>query len=266
MQILWILLTQYSVVYFTASIITANLLFNIKLLCNLQKIQHVIIHVWHCNTVIPVIIQRKFTFSILTRSISSTQQTSFGISCSLKPQSWGTMLTWQWSRRQSLTPSTKRVSHRGSLLKGVAVQGVLFLSILNAKLTEKRKLGREMCTSNRDDHKLENTVKQSRFRHLGELHKEWTEAGVIASRVTRSSGQPTVQRPGSSHGLPAGVGIQTHNLGLPWVSSPTLYPLGQWGMCSPLLLFQRTSNTRNLYCMDDHLLKLKCKYSNILRY
>ncbi len=42
-----------------------------------------------------------------------------------------------------------------------------------------------MCTSNRDDHKLENTVKQSRFKHLVELHKQWTEAGVSASRVTR---------------------------------------------------------------------------------
>ncbi len=41
-----------------------------------------------------------------------------------------------------------------------------------------------MCTSYKDDCKLENTVKQSRFKHLGELHKEWTEAGVSASRVT----------------------------------------------------------------------------------
>ncbi len=41
-----------------------------------------------------------------------------------------------------------------------------------------------MCTSNRDDRKLENTVKQSRFKYLGELHKEWTEAGVSAPRVT----------------------------------------------------------------------------------
>ncbi len=41
-----------------------------------------------------------------------------------------------------------------------------------------------MCTSNMDDRKLENTVKQSWFKHLGELHKEWTEAGVSASRVT----------------------------------------------------------------------------------
>ncbi len=35
---------------------------------------------------------------------------------------------------------------------------------------------------------------------------------------------------------------------------------------SPLLWFQRTRDTQNLYCMDGHLLKLKCKYSNILRY
>ncbi len=41
-----------------------------------------------------------------------------------------------------------------------------------------------MCSSSRDDRKLENTVKKSRFKHLGELHKEWTEAGVSASRVT----------------------------------------------------------------------------------
>ncbi len=46
------------------------------------------------------------------------------------------------------------------------------------------------------------------------------------SAHTWSSGQPTVQRPGSSCGLPAGAGIRTHNLGLPRVSSPTLYPLG----------------------------------------
>ncbi len=75
-------------------------------------------------------------------------------------------------------------SHRRSLLKGVAVHRVLYQSILNAKLTGRKKLGRKRCKSNRDDRKLENTVKQSRFKHLGELHKEWTKDGVSASRVT----------------------------------------------------------------------------------
>ncbi len=70
-------------------------------------------------------------------------------------------------------PPQKRVSHRRSLLKGVAVYRVLYQSILNAKLTGRKNLGRKMCTSNRDDCKLENTVKQSWFKHLGELHKEW---------------------------------------------------------------------------------------------
>ncbi len=83
-----------------------------------------------------------------------------------------------------MTPSTKRVSHRGSLLKGVTAYRVLYQSILNAKLTGRKNLGRKRCTSNRDDCKLENTVKQSWFKHLGELHTEWTEAGVSASRVT----------------------------------------------------------------------------------
>ncbi len=80
--------------------------------------------------------------------------------------------------------STKRVSHRVSLLKGVTVYRVLYQSILNAKLTGRKNLGMKRYTSNRDDCKLENTVKQSWFKHLGELHKEWTEAGVSASRVT----------------------------------------------------------------------------------
>ncbi len=53
------------------------------------------------------------------------------------------------------------LNKRGSLLKGVAVYRVLYQSILNAKLTGRKNLGRKRCTGNRDDRKLENTVKQS---------------------------------------------------------------------------------------------------------
>ncbi len=74
-------------------------------------------------------------------------------------------------------------SKMGHHWKRVAVQWVLYQSISNAMLTGRKMLGRKMCTSNRDDRKLENTVKQSWFKHLRELHKEWTEAGVSASRV-----------------------------------------------------------------------------------
>ncbi len=50
--------------------------------------------------------------------------------------------------------------------------------------------------------------------------------------------------------------------GCQWSSSGQ-FPSQQ---CSPFLWFQRTKDTQNLYCMDGHLLKLKCKYSSILRY
>ncbi len=49
------------------------------------------------------------------------------------------------------------VSHRGALLKGGAVQGVLYQIILNAKLIGRKNLGRKRCTSNKDDCKLENS-------------------------------------------------------------------------------------------------------------
>ncbi len=74
--------------------------------------------------------------------------------------------------------SQRAIAERGGCYR------VLYQSILNAKLTGRKNLGRKRCTSNRDDRKLENTVKQSWFKHLWELHKEWTEAGVSASRVT----------------------------------------------------------------------------------
>ncbi len=40
------------------------------------------------------------------------------------------------------------------------------------------------CTSNRDNRTLERIVKQNPFKHVGEIHKEWTAAGVSASRTT----------------------------------------------------------------------------------
>ncbi len=64
-------------------------------------------------------------------------------------------------QKTNIDTSTKRLSHRRSLLKGVAVYRVLYQSILNANLTGRKNLGRKRCTSNRDDRKLENTVKQS---------------------------------------------------------------------------------------------------------
>ncbi len=87
------------------------------------------------------------------------------------------------TQKRTLTPSTKRVSHRGSLLKGVAVYRVLYQSILNAKLTGRKNLGRKRCTSNRDDRKLENTV--SKADSTVRAHKEWLKLSQCI-KFTRS--------------------------------------------------------------------------------
>ncbi len=55
---------------------------------------------------------------------------------------------------------------------------------VNRKLSGRKKCGRKRCTTNRENRSLMKIVKQNWFKNLGELHKEWTEAGVKASRAT----------------------------------------------------------------------------------
>ncbi len=53
---------------------------------------------------------------------------------------------------------------------------------VNRKLSGRKKCGRK-STTYREKHSLMRIVKQNRFKNLGELHKEWIEAGVKASRA-----------------------------------------------------------------------------------
>uniref|UniRef100_A0A670KI36 Transposase Tc1-like domain-containing protein n=1 Tax=Podarcis muralis TaxID=64176 RepID=A0A670KI36_PODMU len=55
---------------------------------------------------------------------------------------------------------------------------------INGKLCGRGKCGRKKCTSSRDDHSLERIVRKRPFKCVGDFHKEWTEAGVSASRAT----------------------------------------------------------------------------------
>ncbi len=48
---------------------------------------------------------------------------------------------------------------------------------VNRMLSGRKKCGRKRCTTNRENRSLMRIVKQNRFKNLGELHKEWTEAG-----------------------------------------------------------------------------------------
>ena len=55
---------------------------------------------------------------------------------------------------------------------------------INRAAKGRKRCGRKRCTSNRDNRTLERIVKQSPFKNVGEIHKEWTAAGVSASRTT----------------------------------------------------------------------------------
>ncbi len=55
---------------------------------------------------------------------------------------------------------------------------------VNRKLSGRKKCGRKRCTTNRENRSPMRIVQQNQFKNLGELHKEWTEAGVKASRAT----------------------------------------------------------------------------------
>ncbi len=55
---------------------------------------------------------------------------------------------------------------------------------VNRNLSGRKKCERKGCTTNRENRSLMRIVKQNRFKNLGELHKEWTEAGVKASWAT----------------------------------------------------------------------------------
>ncbi len=87
-----------------------------------------------------------------------------------------------------MTPFIKRVSHRGSLLKGVTVYRVLYQSILNEKLTGRKNLGRKRCTSHREDCKLDSNTCESFTRSglkLESVHQESPRSDVFRKRATK---------------------------------------------------------------------------------
>ncbi|KAI2665121.1 Transposable element Tc1 transposase [Labeo rohita] len=92
-----------------------------------------------------------------------------------------------------------------------------------------RKLsGRKRCTTNRENRSLERLVKQNQFKNLGELHKEWTEAGVKASRA---STHRRVKEFGYSCGIPLVKPLLNHRQcqrRLTWAKQKKKWFVAQW--------------------------------------
>ncbi len=96
----------------------------------------------------------------------------------------GRLLIWQLSRRQSLTPFTRRVSHKHSLPKKLAVHRVLYPSMLTESWLEWKSVEEKDAQSTERTTALWGLSSKHWFQSVGELHKQWTEAGVKASRAT----------------------------------------------------------------------------------
>ncbi len=86
---------------------------------------------------------------------------------------------------------------------------------VNRKLSGRKKCGRKRCTTNRENRSLMKIVKQNRFKNLGELHKQWTEAGVKASRAT-------------THRRVKEFGYSCHQRRLTWAKEKKNWTVAQW--------------------------------------
>ncbi len=92
----------------------------------------------------------------------------------------------------------------------LAVYRVLYPSMLTESWVEGKR-----CTTNRENRSLMRIVKQNRFKNLGELHKEWTEAGAKASRDT------TYRRVKE-------FGYSCHQRRLTWAKEKKNWTVAQW--------------------------------------
>ncbi len=72
------------------------------------------------------------------------------------------------------------ISHKHSLPKKLAVHRVLYPSMLTESWVEGKSVEEKDAQPAWENHSLMRIVKQNRFKNLGELHNEWTEAGVKA--------------------------------------------------------------------------------------
>ncbi len=110
---------------------------------------------------------------------------------------------------------TRRVSHKHSLPKKLSVHRVLYPKHVNRKLSGRKKCGRKRCITNRENRSLTRIVKKNQFKNLGELHKEWTETGVKASRVT-------------THRRVEEFGYSCHQRRLTWTKEKKNWTVAQW--------------------------------------
>ncbi len=97
---------------------------------------------------------------------------------------------------------------------------MLYQSILNAKLTGRKNLGRKRCTSNRDDCKLENTVITD-----SNTCESFTRSGLKLESVHQESPRSDVFRKRATKPL---LNQRQHQKHLTWAVEKKNWTVAQW--------------------------------------
>ena len=137
---------------------------------------------------------------------------------------------------------------------------MLYPSRTFGKLNGRKKCGRKRCTSNRDNRSLERIVKRSPFKNLGEIHKEWTAAGVSASRATTHR---RVQDIGFNCRIPCVKPLlnqRQHQRHLTWDKDKKDWTVAQW---SKVLFSDESTFCISFGNQGPTLLEVQCKVSTV---
>ncbi len=143
---------------------------------------------------------------------------------------------------------------------------------INREAKGRKRCGRKKCTSNRDNRTLERIVKQNPFKNVGEIHKEWTAAGVSASRTTTHR---RMQNMGFSCHIPCVKPLlknRQRQKRLAWAKDKKDWTAAEWSKVmfsdeSTLLHFLWKSGSQSLEeerrGTESTLLEVQCKVSTV---
>ncbi len=122
----------------------------------------------------------------------------------------------------------------GKTQKVIAKRLAVHRALCPSTLIERRREGKDVvekkCTSNRDNRTLERIVKQNPFKNVGEIHKEWTAAGVSASRTITHR---RMQDMGFSCRIPCVKPLLNNRQHLAWAKDKKDWTAAEWSkVCS----------------------------------
>ena len=103
--------------------------------------------------------------------------------CYIILQQWAKLQTSHWCRKPSLKPCTEGKKQKDIASRAGCSQSSVS-KFLHGKAVGRKKCGRKLATTERDDRSLERIVRPNHFNNLVEITRECQGHGVTVSRAT----------------------------------------------------------------------------------